>query len=277
MSDVNGQNGANKRKSSARDALPRKVLKRNQAKPVERKVVQFWDKDQRPPMTPDEVKRNFLHALRRANLLRDYDLLYKYALIQPDEIRLLFINPAPSYDKELFVFMETFKDSETGSGRQEYEALSYHWGPGPADKPVYLYNHEPRPKITFRELVESQSRSDEKKEKFSLSQVLPDYTKGGRFYVRPNLDKALRYLRHKTETVILWVDAVCINQSDEKVEKPAQIAKMKPSTIKHLMCVFGSVTARRLANKTERRNFRLPWTLARRSFSSPNSKQAYKI
>ena len=56
---------------------------------------------------------------------------------------------------------------------------------------------------------------------------MPDYVKGQRFYVRPNLDKALRHLRHETETVVLWVDAVCINQSDEKGEKSTQIAKMK--------------------------------------------------
>src|SRR4051812_10488848 len=56
--------------------------------------------------------------------------------------------------------------------------------------------------------------------------MVPGYVKGQRFYVRPNLDKVLRYLRHETEIIILGIDAVCINQSDEKGEKSAKLQRL---------------------------------------------------
>ncbi|KAN0080474.1 Heterokaryon incompatibility protein (HET) domain containing protein [Elaphomyces granulatus] len=40
--------------------------------------------------------------------------------------------------------------------------------------------------------------------------------------VSPNLACALRHLRHQKETISLWADAVCINQTDE-LEKTAQL------------------------------------------------------
>ena len=143
-----------------------------------------------------------------------YGLLYEYVPIKPTEIRLLYIQPAKNLDTDLFVSIQTIADTDVGPGAlQEYEALSYHWGSGPAIKPVYLEGQELLPKTNFNDLA-------------VLKMIVPDCRKGKRFYVRSNLDKALRHLRDHTETVILWVDAICINQ-DDKVEKPAQIAKMK--------------------------------------------------
>jgi hypothetical protein len=218
MNESNGLHGGNrtnlKRASTAvEDRLPRKVRRRNNIQPVQRQLGQFWDK----PLVPTKTatKKNFVHAFRRASSLKEFKLLHEYDPIEAEELRLLFIHPAMKHDMDLVVSMEVLKDCATGEGlEQEYEALSYHWGPGPADKPVYLSNQEGLQKVPISSLAQ-------------LKLFVPDYHKGKRFYVRPNLDKALRYLRDKKETVILWVDAICINQSDEKVEKPAQIAKMK--------------------------------------------------
>jgi Heterokaryon incompatibility protein (HET) len=43
--------------------------------------------------------------------------------------------------------------------------------------------------------------------------------------VTPNLGNALRYLRKKDKTIVLWIDALCINQGD-KIEKTHQVGMM---------------------------------------------------
>ena len=192
-----------------------RVPRRNGPRPVKRQRTTYWDAAS-PINHREVIKERFVNAIRRADQLSKYKLLYEYAAIAEDEIRLLYINPGSKND-DLRVLIEAIPDNEVGPHPlQEYEALSYHWGPGPADKPVFHEQgseSEPMPKMSIEELS-------------NLQKWVPDSGKGQRVYVRPNLDKALRYLRKPDEIVILWVDAICINQSDEKVEKPAQIRKM---------------------------------------------------
>lgn len=114
-----------------------------------------------------------------------------------------------------------------------YVALSYTWG-----------NEEPTEKVWIRkpESWPAHPRSPKRpidrfvnyawevvKEKHRLK---PNAT----FYVRPNLGDALRHLRnysereqdqsqHEPETLILWVDCICINQDDEN-EKSIQVSRM---------------------------------------------------
>lgn len=48
---------------------------------------------------------------------------------------------------------------------------------------------------------------------------------GQPFKIGRNLETALRYLRHEKEPMVLWIDAICINQCDD-VEKSQQVAAM---------------------------------------------------
>ncbi|KAH8594119.1 heterokaryon incompatibility, partial [Bisporella sp. PMI_857] len=57
------------------------------------------------------------------------------------------------------------------------------------------------------------------------SDIIPeDITIGEQFKlkVRPNLHTALRYLKVPNRDLFLWVDAICINQSDSQ-EKSDQV------------------------------------------------------
>jgi Heterokaryon incompatibility protein (HET) len=82
---------------------------------------------------------------------------------------------------------ETFVDFA-----EAYEALSYTWGGTPDEAPFISIidgNHSWRIPITF------------------------------------NLESALRHLRYRSSSRLLWVDALCINQRD-MIEKSSQIPKM---------------------------------------------------
>ncbi|KAE8168682.1 heterokaryon incompatibility protein-domain-containing protein [Aspergillus tamarii] len=73
------------------------------------------------------------------------------------------------------------------NGRPEYKALSYVWGRSKHSQPIYL--------------------------------------NGSPIHITRHLRRALRQLRSENETVCLWVDAVCINQSDDE-EKTEQVKMM---------------------------------------------------
>ena len=74
-----------------------------------------------------------------------------------------------------------------------YEALSYYWGDG-----------EPTEEIILNTKVKD----------------FPDS-----FMVRPNLASALKHLRYRDRPRYLWIDAICINQDDNR-ERDVQVALM---------------------------------------------------
>jgi len=103
---------------------------------------------------------------------------------------------------EIFVSIETVPIDKLRI-EYEYEALSYHWGDGEAEHPIYV--------------------RDNNAVIHSLDEAVLLGTQ--RLYVKPNLYKALRHLRSIHEDVTLWVDAICINQEDQE-EKRIQVRKM---------------------------------------------------
>lgn len=125
---------------------------------------------------------------------------YKYKPISHNCIRLLKLLPGePAADLEANLEVRTIRstsgsqaDGEVHPYPEEYEALSYHWG----------FQDD----VTKTIKILSQSRS---------------------FYIgiKPNLDAALRQLRHPLEPRSMWIDALCINQEDSD-EKTTQVLLM---------------------------------------------------
>lgn len=72
--------------------------------------------------------------------------------------------------------------------RPEYKALSYTWGQLPASRTIRLNGHT--------------------------------------LAIRPNLEQALRYLRLRSASRLLWIDAICIDQANLD-EKSGQLALMR--------------------------------------------------
>ena len=69
-----------------------------------------------------------------------------------------------------------------------HEALSYVWGDASIKKPIFLQKH--------------------------------------RFQVTQSLESALRHLRHENSERTMWIDALCINQTDD-AEKTVQVKQMQ--------------------------------------------------
>ena len=91
-----------------------------------------------------------------------------------------------------------------------YDALSYTWG-----------TEDPVQKIIIRTPQEASTGTGKSRlQSFVTGTIIKK-----RVYVRPNLEDALRQFRDTQEDVLLWIDALCINQSDQE-EKSRQVARM---------------------------------------------------
>lgn len=117
---------------------------------------------------------------------------YRALNLESDEVRLLVLQPGEGASA-----VQAVLDYASLSDALEYEALSYAWGDRNITRPIQL-----------RAIGTSHRSSD-------TSEV----------QVTTNLESALRHLRYKDRTRILWVDALCINQ-DDAVEKGHQVRYM---------------------------------------------------
>lgn len=93
-----------------------------------------------------------------------------------------------------------------GATRPPYEALSYCWGTDDPSKKIKIFDN----KFT--------------KDRRSLKEALKEVKFLG-FNIRHSLHEALKHFRTSEQDVILWVDALCIDQ-DNETEKTQQVAKM---------------------------------------------------
>lgn len=108
--------------------------------------------------------------------------------------KLIWHHPDPGFD------LTPYKMPIANSEPPHYEALSYTWGSGTSKDVAYVATDQPISGTTSSGLV-------------TILQI------------GQNLADALRHLRLKDAARTLWVDAVCINQTDE-AEKNIQVKRM---------------------------------------------------
>lgn len=155
--------------------------------------------------------------------LADHGGVSKYAylpLLQPHSIRLLRLLPSDrdscSLRGELFEYHLRKSDKPS----YHYEALSYCWGGEEKPQSISIHGQSPRSRPRSRSLGKWEGARQE-------TEPLALYRRheGSVLNITQNLYAALLRLRDHGCSRTLWVDAVCINQEDEK-EKEKQIPLM---------------------------------------------------
>jgi hypothetical protein len=182
--------------------LPARIPSNNAEPPPRTKRIQVTKKQAAYTTFSQVVDQVFLTALKNE---------YKYdPLTEPDEIRLLVINPAKTMSDPLYCQLVLAVNEEIPAC--PYEALSYMWGNEQPTKPIKIFYPELRGVLAKEGTM--------KKRNFQMKRLW------AKFYVRPNLHFALQHLRSYQERhVYLWVDAICIDQNNNP-ERSIQVTKM---------------------------------------------------
>ncbi|KAG4428617.1 hypothetical protein IFR05_015900 [Cadophora sp. M221] len=165
---------------------------------------------------PPDAGHPFLHTrfIDPESNIRDEDLerpLYKYErnLVSGSEIRVLRIKPAEHFRDNLECTIEYHSLDDD----PEFEALSYTWGSS--------FDHKALKRKKYDLLWDPPVD-------FPLS--YPLYIDERLFWIGESLDNALRHIRghvkYETNDLIIWVDAVCIDQNHE-AEKNSQVQQMR--------------------------------------------------
>ena len=115
---------------------------------------------------------------------------YLYQQLDDEEFHIRILDLLPSRDRcaPLHCSLRETRLAQSGDEPGSYEALSYVWGSSKVLRLMFVHGHV--------------------------------------FRITANLDTALRHLRHETQVRSLWIDAICINQKDNK-EKSSQVNQMR--------------------------------------------------
>ncbi|KXS93961.1 hypothetical protein AC578_8 [Pseudocercospora eumusae] len=136
----------------------------------------------------------------------EFDDRYQFQPLPSDCTRLLVVQPPEEDNKDhIKVTLRIVNFDDLGTERAPYEALSYCWGNEDADHSIFVLNDESQDSIPFTQI-----------------------RKPRKFSVTPNLHAALCHLRKSRRTVILWIDAICMDQEklDERQEQVSRMAEI---------------------------------------------------
>lgn len=162
---------------------------------------------------PREAWRNVIGAVITSRKELQIGSPFHYSKLGDGEIRILSVQPGKDDEPlKATLFKRKLEDVRNG-----YEALSYTWG-NPKEKPM--------DKIMIRDLDAELPQT--KTMKMVVQAAVVKTVWGAHFSIRNNLYRALKSLRKTTDSPInIWVDAICIDQSDSgHREKEQQLAMM---------------------------------------------------
>lgn len=147
-----------------------------------------------------------------ADVIGKTSKVYNHNRIPENQVRLLFIKPGAFAD-QINASLLVVSDDDLGSDHSPYSALSYDWGDGTADNVIVIQDDPDSTPVNFIGNTVDHLQAVARERTLEVIKVMP------------NLYEALRHIRSETHSVTLWVDALCINQFDNK-EKEEQVLKM---------------------------------------------------
>jgi hypothetical protein len=138
-------------------------------------------------------------------------LPFVYSSLAPDEIRLLVLHPATSFDAPLEAHLQIAKRSDG----LFYEAVSYAWGSDETAVSMLMHDEQRLASHLYSQnVLITMYRSLRMSEKPRAS-----------LRIRKNVATMLRYFRYLLMPRYLWIDAICIHQNDNR-EKSQQVNGM---------------------------------------------------
>ena len=167
------------------------------------------------PEPPDRIGRKLVSNSKFSRFVmqhfapNEYEHVPLSGDLQDDQIRLLILHGGNKGEGS----MQCSFYVTSLSNAPKYEALSYYWGTDSESCEIRIRNLKPK-HSSFR-AKKSSDRGKKVKEEVKLE----------RFHVRPNLYAALNQLREQKRDLVLWVDALCIDQ-ENLTEKTHQVQKM---------------------------------------------------
>ncbi|KAI2617476.1 heterokaryon incompatibility protein-domain-containing protein [Hypoxylon sp. NC1633] len=170
------------------------------SKPTGEKRIILGYRDPSPRRNKQATRDRLRNAIWKAKRA-----LYKYDCITKDQVRLMALEPSQDHDADLKAKLVTIPISDLP--RYEYEALSYHWGESTADNPIFINSKHSQTARNMNNIGD-------------IAAVI-----ALRIYVMDNLYEALRHMRDKEHTILLWADGICMDQGSE-LEKGAQVSNM---------------------------------------------------
>lgn len=179
-------------------------------------------------------RTRFKELAEKAGKIYNYDS----CPLEEGHLRLLFLKPSEKKDNSIVVELQAFPIDELVANPNTFKftALSYDWGIDEEDKEILVDmtpDNQPPAKMEGVADVATAWRRNMK----AIS-------------VKPNLHAFLTEFRHPTKEVALWVDRVCINQSNTD-EKADQVSKMGTiySTAANVAIWLGPADAKGTSNR----------------------------